>query len=249
MEEDQEGSVDTPVVTEDSVQEEQVDDTDESSESSEETTTEGSEDEDLPEQYRGKSKQEIVRMHQEAEKLIGNRREVEEKARAYEQLTQARRTAPLQMPDINQFTDQYGNLDSVAFSQAMGQYQASLIQTSQEVARRSAQEITDSERIERDFPDLANDRNASEAIVSLYESGRAKSLYDAARMQDKIRNSGKESGVKEGAKKKEKEITGQMRSTTEKAGAKTGDNLSQDAYNSLSTEEKKVFLERYFPQS
>jgi len=246
MQEDQMGSVDTDSANQDDIQEGQVDSTEEESQSSEETTTEDSEDDDLPEQYRGKSKQEIVRMHQEAERLIGNRREVEEKARAYEQLTQARRTAPAKAPDINQFTDQYGNVDVSAFNQAMNQYQSALIQTSQEVARKSAREELDTERIERDFPDLANDRDASESIVSMYESGRANTLYEAAKRLDKIRKSGVESGVKEGAKKKEKEITGQMRSSTEKAGAKIGENLSSESFASLSLEEKKAYLEKHF---
>ena len=248
--EDQEGSADTGSTeqqadatgNEEDVQEEQVADTDESAESSEEEQpAEGSEDDDLPQQYRGKSKREIVRMHQEAEKLIGNRREVEDKARAYDQLSQAQRISGA--PKWQEFTLEDGTLDAPAFEQATAQYYA---MTSGETARQAAREEVDLDRIYRDFPYMKDDPDAADAAVSMYRSGRTKTLYEAAQRTDKLRNSQVSQAEKIGAQKKEKELVNKTRSFSERAGSKSNEAMTQEAFNKLSLEEKEAYVEKHW---
>jgi hypothetical protein len=240
--EDQQETVGAELVTQEDAQEEQ---------SSVDDNTDISDAEQQPEVleekvYAGKYKsiEDLEKSYKELESKLGGYKEVEEKARAFDQLSKEKSAAPVNVPDLNQFTDQYGNIDTVAFNNAMNQYQGEMLRRSQESARQSAREEIDSEKSQREFPYLATDRDAADAVVALYQSGRAGSLYEAAKRLDKIRKAEVEGAVRDGAHKKEKEIARKMLSSTERASGKSGDGISQEAFGSMSLAEKKAFLER-----
>jgi len=236
--EDQKGSVDTEVALQDNVQEEQVVDTDESTESSEEEeSAEGSEDEELPEVYRGRSKKEIAEMHQNLEGKLGNYKEVQEKAQAFDQLSRQQRVSGA--PKWQNFTLEDGTLDAPAYEQATAQYYA---MASGETARQAAREEVDLDRVYRDFPYIKDDPNSADATVAMYRSGQAKTLYDAAQRINKLRTSQSSQAEKIGAQKKEKEMLQKTRSFSEKAGAKSNEGMTQEAFNKLTLPEKEAYV-------
>jgi len=245
---DETETVDTGVASQDDTQTEQVSDTEESDATpSEEQPAEDTEESaEEPVKFAGKynSVEDLEKSYKELESKLGSYKEVEEKARAYDQLSRAKSQTPIAPPDISQFTDYEGNVDVNSFNQAMNKYHSDVVQQSQLTAVKTTREQLDTEKAERDFPYLANDRDAADAVVAMYQSGRVSSIYEAARRLDKIRSGATESGVREGAAKKQKEIASKMKSQTEKASTKAGDGISLEGFKSMSLEEKRAFLQK-----
>ena len=199
-----------------------------------------------PVRYAGKydSVEDLEKSYKELESKLGNYKEVEEKARAFDQLSRVKEQSPVVAPDITQFTDAQGFVDTIAYNQAMAKYNSEIIRQSQQVAQRTAREQVDTEKAERDFPYLKTDKDAADAVVAMYQSGRSSSIYGAAQRLDKIRRGVAESATQEGATKKEKEIASKMKSQTERAGAKAGEGISLESFKELSLEEKRAILEK-----
>jgi len=187
--------------------------------------------EELPEKYRGKSSKEIAEMHSNLESKLGNWKETEEKARFYDTLS---RVAPA--PRAPDYLDADGNVD-------VNKYTSYNAQQSQMAARKAAREEIDMTRAENDFPYLVKDKDAAEMVISLYDSGKANSLYEAAQRVNKQRQVDVDTAKKEGAKAKEHEINQKSKSKTEGTSAKTA--VSEvDAFRSLSLKEKAMFLDK-----
>lgn len=246
MMEDQQDNADTESTeqeadateTQDSTPEEQVVDTDESTDTpSEEEPAEDKEDK----LYAGKFKSpdDMEKSYKELEGHLGNYKEVQEKAQAYEQLSKQKRVSGA--PKWQDFQLEDGTLDAPSYEQATAQYYA---MTSGETARTAAREEVDLDRVYRDFPYAKDDPDVADAIVSMYRSGRGKTLYEAAQRIDKLRTSQSSQAEKIGAQKKEKELAQKTRSFSEKAGAKSNEGMTQEAFSKLSLSEKEAYVNK-----
>jgi len=239
---DNEENVDTQLATEDNAQEVQVDDTESASSTPEEKQV-TSETERI---YAGKFKSadDLEKSYKELESKLGNHKELEDKARAYEKLSRQQSIpTPLVTPRLSQFVGADGTIDVQAYDNAMEQYNQAVVQTTQFTASRSARIESDAIRAEKDFPFIATDEKAQRAAHALFTSGEVGSLYEAVKEVSELRQAEREQSIAEGAKAKEKELAQKVRSQTERSSAKAGGgNISPETFASMSLEEKRAYI-------
>jgi len=238
--EDQMDNVDTEVAPQDDTQEEQVDSAEQESNSPEEEQSAEDQEEKT---YAGKFKavEDLEKSYINLESKLGNYKEVEEKARAFDQLSTQQRASGA--PKWQDFVGQDGTLDAPAYEQAMLSYHQ---MASAEISRRAAREEVDLERVEREFPYIKDDPDAAAAVASVYQSGRARTLYEAAQKIDKMRRQSSGQGEKVGAQKKEKELAQKTRSFSERAGAKSNEGVTPEVFSKLTLEQKREYINKNF---
>lgn len=244
-------NVDTEEATQDNTQEEQVsspveeqaDEAEMSPESpSEEQPADDTEDIQL---LAGKFKtpEDLEKSYRELESKLGNYKEVEEKARAFEQLRQAPTPpVPLPAPNANDYIDADGNIDLATYERDMANFNARIAQNATESARFAAQETIDRDKVEQEFPEIKTDDSFAKSVVSLYRQGFAPTLLEAAKEVNKLRSSSAEQAKREGAAIKEREISQKIQSTTERSRSTSGGNLTEEDFAKLPLDQKRAII-------
>lgn len=205
----------------------------------------GAEDTESEDLFAGKygSVEDLEKAYKELEKKLGDHKSLEEKAAAYDHLSKAQQRPSDQRPvTAADFVSQDGTVDWVGYNAYMQQQVVSQ-------AKRAAQEQVDVDRSERDFDYLRTDRDAADAVMAMYRSGAAPTIYDAAQRLDKIRNAAVPEAKREAAQEKEREIAQKVRSGSERASAKATDSkeLTLESFSKLSLEEKRKIVNQFGP--
>jgi hypothetical protein len=187
-----------------------------------------------------KTQEDLEKGYIELASKLGNHATLEEKARAFDELSLAsiRQSAPA--PKTAQdFVSADGSVDWVGYNDYMVKNQSAL-------ASRAAREQIDIERAERDFGYLTSDKEAADTVMALYSSGRVRSIYEGAQRLDRLRQGEVATARKEGAQEKEREIASKVKGQTERASAKASEGgLTVESFGKLSLEEKRKIVQGF----
>lgn len=254
MDEDQKDTSETDLADQDGTQEEQADDADNASNDSDDSQSSDDRKPLLAGKY--KSVEQLEAAYKEAERFIGNRKQVEEKAAAYDRLVAAQAKSAgertVDMPMLADYVDKSdGTIDVAGYDKHMKEWRQQSETQQDQKSRSAAQEAADLAWVEKQYPYMAKDVQAARTVIGLYRSGQANSIREAAQVVDDLRQSAKSEGAKGGASDKEREISRKVRGNTEHAGAKVGSGdeggeMSPEKFAKMSREDQKTYINKQF---
>jgi hypothetical protein len=255
---DQEDTLENQLAPDDQTPEEQDEAAEDASQSDEEGQ-DASDDEQTKEErlLAGKYKtvEALEAAYEEIQRFTGGRKELEEKAREYDRLvvSQARSAGAttVQMPKLSQYVLQDGSIDVARYDAHMEAWNQQIVQNAGSAASRLSNEQLDMRQAETDFPYLVTDAKAAKAVMAMYRSGGADSIYDAAVEINSLRSSGREAAEKEAIAKANHELSKKSRGTTERVTGKTSRDtgeMTEAKFAQMSPSDQKAYIERQFNQ-
>lgn len=194
--------------------------------------------------------EELEAAYEEIQRFTGGRKELEEKARAYDQLVvrQAQTDhAPVKPPKLQDYVRDDNTIDVAGYDEAREKYDAVLVSQGTSAGSRVAREELDMERVEREFPYLLTDERAAKTVMALYRSGSARSIYAAAQEVEAMRTQTKDAGKKDAADNAKRELSRKVRGNTTGTGSRTTTGeITAESFAKLSREDQKVYVEKMF---